>query len=137
MIHRPINNAIHIFTRVDCIPTVSDQGWVAGVCCSNKIRNHHFVICWVSIDQLHVYYHIASSQRTSILFGVMVYFLRNYLGLHQTRTYLVVCCVTSDSRIWTACSRGYYESSLKCVELIKRKSTSIDHIVFIILSIVD
>ena len=29
----------------------------------------------------------------SILFAALVYFLRNYPGLHQTRTHLVVCCV--------------------------------------------
>ena len=54
-----------------------------------------------SIDQLPLsqfYYNkeshrIAISQGTSILFAVLVYFLRNYLGLHQTRTYLVVCWV--------------------------------------------
>ena len=29
----------------------------------------------------------------SILFAALVYFLRNYPGLHQTRMHLVVCCV--------------------------------------------
>ena len=41
----PLNSATHIFTRLERLLTISDRGQIAGVCCSNKIKNHHFVIC--------------------------------------------------------------------------------------------
>ena len=41
----PLNSATHIFTRLERLLTISDRGRIAGVCCPNQIKNHHFVIC--------------------------------------------------------------------------------------------
>ena len=40
-----LNRATHIFTHLQRLLTISDRGRIAGVCCPNQIRNHHFVIC--------------------------------------------------------------------------------------------
>ena len=69
----------------------------------NHIKNHHFVICRALTSYLSLNL-IAISQGTSILFAVLVYFLRNYLGLHQTRTHLVVCCVDTFEYLTVYCS---------------------------------
>ena len=102
----PLNSATHIFTRLERLLTISDRGRIAGVCCPNQIKNHHFVICraltsYLSLNFIITNNHteLQSLQGTSILFAVLVYFLRNYLGLHQTRTHLVVCCVRRQKNL--------------------------------------
>ena len=47
----------------------------------------------------------------SILFAVLVYFLRNYPGLHQTRTHLVVCCV-----VYRKCSISLHHVYTVCIQ---------------------
>ena len=34
-----------IFTHLKRLLTISNRGRIAGVCCPNQIKNHHFVIC--------------------------------------------------------------------------------------------
>ena len=95
----PLNSATHIFTRLERHFTISDRGRIAGVCCPNQIKNHHFVICRALISYLSRNF-IITNNHTELQsprgrqFCLLSWstFLRNYLGLHQTRTHLVVCC---------------------------------------------
>ena len=94
---RPIEQRHPYFlTRLERLLTICDRGRIAGVCCPNQIKNHHFVICrtltsYLSLNFIMTYSHteMQSPRGTSILFAVLVYFLWNYPGLHQTRTHLV------------------------------------------------
>ena len=45
MSYGPFNSATYIFTHLERLLTISNCGWIAGVCCPNQIKNHHFVIC--------------------------------------------------------------------------------------------
>ena len=49
---RPLNSATHIFTGLQRLLTISDHGRIAGVCCPNQIKNHHFEICRVLTSYL-------------------------------------------------------------------------------------
>ena len=44
----PLNSTTHIFTRLEQHLTIFDCGRIAGVCCPNQIKNHHFVI-WLAL----------------------------------------------------------------------------------------
>ena len=63
----------------------------------------------------------------SILFAMLVYFLRNYPGLHQTRTHLVVCCVVyrkcsiSLHHVYTVCIQ--YDTKNFCFVVFQRVMT--------------
>ena len=37
-----VNSATHMFTRLERLLTISDRGRIAGVCCPNQIKNHHY-----------------------------------------------------------------------------------------------
>ena len=35
----------YFLTRLERLLPICDRRWIAGVCCPNQIKNHHFVIC--------------------------------------------------------------------------------------------
>ena len=41
----------YFLTRIERLLTICDHGRIAGVCCPNQIKNHHFVMMQ-NIDQL-------------------------------------------------------------------------------------
>ena len=45
LIYRPLNSTTHIFTCLQRLIIIFDHGQIAGVCCSNQLKNHHFVCC--------------------------------------------------------------------------------------------
>ena len=99
MSYGPLNSANHIFTRLKRLLTISDRGRIDGVCCPNQIKNHHFVICralasYLSLNFIITNNHTELQSPRERRFCLLSWstFLRNYLGLHQTRTHLVVCC---------------------------------------------
>ena len=66
----------------------------AGPCCPNKIKNHHFVFClaltsYLSTTVIKTNNHkiLQAPRGRKFCFAVLVYFLRNHLGLHQNGTY--------------------------------------------------
>ena len=38
MSYGPLNRATHIFTRLECLITISDRRWIAGVCMMSKLN---------------------------------------------------------------------------------------------------
>ena len=99
---RTVKQRPHIFTRLERPPSpISDRGRIAGVCCPNQIKNHHFVICRTLTSYLSLNFIITNNhtelqsprgRRFVCCPGLL---FTEHLGLHQTRTYLSVAALFS------------------------------------------
>ena len=114
----PLNSATHIFTRLERLLTISDRGRIAGVCCPNQIKNHHFVICRTLTSYLSLNFIITNNHtelqsprgRRFCLLSWSTFY--GTIQGYTKRGRIQWCAALEDKRIWTFQTFSLFVESL-------------------------